>query len=228
MKFSTKTIHSKYLDKDFDVSCWEMSQGGRELLIVEHAAFEDIIFNQAEGVNYEFTPLDGVAAHPVIQCTMTDKSGRKIIALGEAHPESLVNKISRQNPVIMAGNRAFDRAAIRYLNLDGKVYSSEEIPDDGKENEDVNNGAFDEVLFDVASEEAVEDVSEAAAFDYGSVVVNFGKYRGKNMTVAEICEQDEGWRDHVRFKMNTDTCGEVTLKQVNAIKEYMKGKEQNG
>lgn len=219
MTFTNKTIKSEYLNQEFEVSCWEMHQkNGRTLTIIEHAALEDIIFNKMniEGFSYEITPIASAVNYPVIQCVMSDANGRHIIALGEAHPDSLVNTISRQNPTIMAGNRAFDRAAIRYLNLEGKVYSSDEIPSDNADKEEATE-QYTEVN---ENEELIEqdEVSESGN-GYGTVIVNFGKYRGQNKTVAQIWETDESWANYAA-NMNTDTAGKVTKLQIEAIKAY--------
>lgn len=240
MNFTTKTIKSNYLDEEFNVSCWEMNQRGRTITIVEHAAFEDIVFNRLaklDGFKYSIEPVVGFA-HPVVKCIMRDNSGREIIAIGEAHPDTLVNKISKQNPVIMAGNRAFDRAAIRFLNLEGKVYSSEEIPEsnDCDESNDNPYEGDNEIVNDIASPEDImehndnviegaDNKNEADSYNPGAVVINFGKYRGKNKTVAEIWSTDPSWADY-GTKMNQDTCGETTKKQIQALKDY-KAKKDN-
>ncbi len=39
------TKNSKYLDRKFSVSCWDVKEGGRTLTIIEHSSLEDIIFN---------------------------------------------------------------------------------------------------------------------------------------------------------------------------------------
>ena len=216
--FITKKIKSKYLDKEFDVSCWEMGEESRKLTIIEHAAFEDIVFNQLTeevDIEYALEPIIGVANYPVMKCIMKDVSGRCITAIGEAHPDSLVNNISRQNPVIMAGNRAFDRAAIRYLNLEGKVYSSEEIPSE-EEKEPVSKKIPETKVEDVVIDESVRDSS------IGDTVINFGnKYKGKGMTVAQIWETDESWARYAA-KMNTEKAGNATIEQIEAIKAYGK------
>ena len=231
MTFVTKKIRSQYLDEEFEVSCWEMQQGKRTLTIIEHAALEYIIFNELAQPNfsYDMMPIVGIANYPVAQCTMTDDS-RRIIAIGEAHPDSLVNKISRQNPVIMAYNRAFDRAAIRYLDLEGKVYSSEEISD-----EDAAEGSNEDVSYDGNFSLDIDEIPEAPekpeaqpepkTENPGDVVINFGKrYRGQGKTVAEIYATDPDWVNYT-VGMNTDAAGEATRKQVEALKAYKAMKE---
>lgn len=229
MKFITKQIKSNYLQEEYDVSCWEMKQRDRTLIIIEHAALEDIVFNNLhiEGFRYDLIPIAGVSNHPVVKCVMEDGNGRRIVAIGEAHPSSLINEISRQNPTIMAGNRAFDRAAIRYLDLDGKVYSSEEIQDNNEENEPDTNvktaqdDNCNKPVCNTAPE--VKDKSNSDAETHpGDVVINFGKYRGKNMTVAQICDSDDSWVEYT-INMNTDSCGNATLKQIEALRTYKKG-----
>lgn len=250
MTFINKIIKSRYLDKDFTVSCWDLKQGGRTLTIVEHAALENIIFNalDVKGFSFDLEPIIGIAEHPVMKCVMQDATGRKIIAFGEAHAESLVNNISRQNPVIMAGNRAFDRAAIRYLDLEGKVYSSEEISDeDNSSTENITgNSASDVVLEDsVVSEDAIVDETISDSFEtkeaqdviietatdaydkdsdpnVGAMLVSFGKYRGQPKTVADIWKEDEEWAEKIII-MEMPTCGEMTKKQISALKRYKEG-----
>ena len=196
-----------------------MGEEGRKLTIIEHAAFEDIIFNglaeEPLKFEYDLIPIPGVAKYPAMKCVMKDDSGRCIIALGEAHPDSLVNNISRQNPVIMAGNRAFDRAAIRYLNLEGKVYSSDEIPSE----EDIA-----ETKIEPAKTEPDVVVDNKKAPDFSNVIISFGKYRTDNKTVAEVWANDEKWAETV-IAMDLNNCGEVTRRQINALKKY---KENRG
>ena len=217
--FITKKVKSQYLDREFEVSCWEMGEDGRKLTIIEHAAFEDIIFNElAEEplkFEYDLIPIPGVAKYPAMKCVMKDDSGRCIIALGEAHPDSLVNNISRQNPVIMAGNRAFDRAAIRYLNLEGKVYSSDEIPSE----EDVVETKTEPTK----TEEPDVVVESKKAPDYSNVIISFGKYRTDNKTVAEVWANDEKWAETI-IAMDLNNCGETTRRQINALKKFKENK----
>ena len=245
MNFVTQTIRSKYLEKNFEVSCWEMTQkNGRTLTIVEHAAIEDIILNKVdkEGFTYELEALVGVTGHPVFKCTMQDGYMRKIIAIGEAEPSTLINNISRQNPAIMASNRAFDRAAIRYLDFEGdKVFSSTEIAEDEEncDNQDTNfdptgdisydeNAEQKETLFNANNEQSLtvdenyenNNVRKSSKENYGTVIVNFGKYRGQNKSVAEICATDESWANYAAT-MNVSQAGETTRSQVNAIKAYL-------
>ena len=219
MNFITKKVKSQYIDREFEVSCWEMEQSGRTLTIIEHAAFEDIIFNELTeeplGFEYDLEPLAGVTGYPAVKCTMKDKSGRCVIALGEAHPDSLVNNISRQNPLIMAGNRAFDRAAIRYLNLEGKVYSSEEIPSEEEKEPVKSESKPVEKMPDVVTEAKPDS-------NIGMVVVNFGKYRNQGKTVADIWKDDESWAQSV-IKMDLTESKETTKKQIEALRQYKEG-----
>lgn len=131
MKLFTKRIKSRYLDREFDVLCWEKQEDNRTLTIVSHESLEEIILDTLscvqQGFYYDVNPITNVAPYPVMKCIMTDATGRQVIAIGEAHPESLINQISKQNPVIMAANRAMDRAVIRYLGFEGKCLSTEEI-----------------------------------------------------------------------------------------------------
>ena len=56
----------------------------------------------------------------------------------------------------------------------------------------------------------------------GDTIVSFGKYRTDNKTVAEIWATDEKWASTV-VAMDLDKCGEVTRRQINALKRYKEG-----
>ena len=59
---------------------------------------------------------------------MTDpETGRKSVAVGEANPSNLYNDIGKRFPAEIAANRAVDRAFIKLLGTDAKLYSDSEI-----------------------------------------------------------------------------------------------------
>lgn len=234
MTFTNKTIHSKRLDKDFDALCWEMPKKGRVETVVAHEAFEDIIFNteMPPGFCYEVAPIIGIASYPVMQCTMTDDTGRKIFAIGEAHPNTLINSISRNNPVIMAFNRAFDRAAIRYLDFEGKFYSSAEIPDDkdvGTSDEfdenDIIGSDNEEYIVDeeLAPEPKTEpEESKPSPESFGTIVINMGKYKNLGKTAAQVWSEDESWAKYMANLPVSDTASGLAKIQYEALREYGK------
>lgn len=131
------TIQSKYLGRDFNFEPVQMSgDDGNPITIIPHNILFDIIQNQLtadESVNYKYQVNLVSRDHCFIECTMTDKKGRFIQEFGESVPETLKSDIAKTIPGTMAAIRAFDRAAIRFLDFacEGKVYSDNEISTDG-------------------------------------------------------------------------------------------------
>lgn len=120
------TVKSRYLDRDFSVVAHEAAENG---LIISHDSLVDIIDNQIPPemeIHYDFALVKSEKNHVVVTCTISDAKNRRIKDLGEATPDSLDTKISKNYPCLMAYYRAFDRAVIRYLAFPGKVFSSTE------------------------------------------------------------------------------------------------------
>lgn len=130
------TIQSKYLGRDFNFEPVQMSgDDGNPITIIPHNILFDIIQNQLtadEAVSYKYQVNLVSRDHCFIECTMTDKKGRFIQEFGESVPETLKSDIAKTIPGTMAAIRAFDRAAIRFLDFacEGKVYSDNEISTD--------------------------------------------------------------------------------------------------
>lgn len=121
-------LQSKSLGKTFDFVTFEREENGRVVKIIMHDSLEDVIHNQAEGVNYSYDVISADRNHSIVKCEMSNKDGsRHIVAIGESVPETLDNDIAQKYPTLIASQRAFDRAAIRFLNLPGKVLSNVEM-----------------------------------------------------------------------------------------------------
>lgn len=128
-EYMTK-VRSEYFNQEFDVTTYEREEEGRVICIINHDALEDIILNQISPdteLMYDYEMLIADPKHPAVKCIICDKDGRRVQAIGEASPDSLETKIARTYPVLMASQRAFDRAAIRFLALPGKVFSNLEV-----------------------------------------------------------------------------------------------------
>ena len=127
-----ETIQSRYLKRDFTFTPATMQRNDGPVTIIPHNELWDIIHNQIseKGVTYDYNPVAVTKEHCFIGCTIRDNSGRSITEFGESIDGSLKSAIAKTIPATMAQIRAFDRAAIRYLDLtcDGKVYSDQEIP----------------------------------------------------------------------------------------------------
>lgn len=122
-------LQSKSLNRSFDFVTFEREENGRVIKIIMHDSLEDVIHNQATGIRYKFEIVSSDRAHSIVKCIMfNDDNTRYIEAVGESIPETLDNQIAQNYPTLIASQRAFDRAAIRFLNLPGKVLSNTEIP----------------------------------------------------------------------------------------------------
>lgn len=121
-------LQSKSLGKTFDFVTFEREENGRVVKIIMHDSLEDVIHNQAEGVKYSYDVISADRNHSIVKCEMSNKDGsRHIVAIGESVPETLDNDIAQKYPTLIASQRAFDRAAIRFLDLPGKVLSNVEM-----------------------------------------------------------------------------------------------------
>jgi hypothetical protein len=120
-------LFSKTLNKDINFATFEKeNEFGRPIKVIFHDSLQEVIHNEAK-VKYDFNFIVANADHTVVVCTMVDGSGRLIREVGEAVPATLDTEIARNYPSLIASQRAFDRAAIRYLDLPGKVFSNMEI-----------------------------------------------------------------------------------------------------
>lgn len=133
-------LKSGYLDCDVEVDFQQTEVNGIPTTIITHDSLEDVIFNQIPNLMKTKVRCKKIvehvsSGHAVVQCILSDETGREIPSIGESLTKTLYTDIAKGIPVTMAEIRAFDRAAIRYLNLPGKVYSNEEgVRVDGSEN----------------------------------------------------------------------------------------------
>lgn len=108
----------------------EVCDGSETICLISHQSLKDILLNQIPvdiGIEYHFIVDKADVDHSVVRCIISDKSGRRIEALGESIPNTLTTQISLDYPTTMAKNRAFDQAVIDYIGMTGKVYSDLEI-----------------------------------------------------------------------------------------------------
>lgn len=153
-----KIVTSRYIGVDYEIDLEEIEvEPGRVISNITHESLERIIFNEIPedyGVKVSVPePVNINVAHPVILRTISDNKGRCIRKLGEASPNTLTTQIAKDYPVTMADTRAFDRAAIAYLNFDlgdTHVYSSSEgIEADNKNTP--SDEEFEAIMSDIAA-----------------------------------------------------------------------------
>lgn len=146
-------FYSKTLGKDINFATFEKeNEFGKPIKVIFHDSLQEVIHNEAK-VKYDFNFIVANTDHTVVVCTMVDGSGRLIREVGEAIPATLDSEIARNYPSLIASQRAFDRAAIRYLDLPGKVFSNMEI------------SIIDETMVEMES-----DVAEAPAAPKAGII----------------------------------------------------------
>lgn len=164
-------IHSKYLNKDFEIANEKIT----------HEELENIIINEL-GVNRSFK-IKEIDDHPAVLCTL-EKEERYIQTIGEASEDE-------KFPTVLAGERAFEKAALLYLNLETPVL--ETISYDEEQEEEIGIVAapigMDEETEDKDEEtkeaEVVSEITEEVICDTEQTV------EAETETVEEIAEEIE-------------------------------------
>lgn len=124
-------LYSKTAGRELEVETMEKNQNGQTLTVIKHASLQDIIYNQLEICkDPECIKVDLLShnPYPVYRCTIWDKTlGRCAVGIGSGKPETLTAGIASDYADESASNRAFDRAAIVYLQFPGRQLSEEEV-----------------------------------------------------------------------------------------------------
>lgn len=150
-------LFSKTLQREINFATFEKeNEFGKPIKVIFHDSLQEVI-HEAK-VKYDFNFIVANPDHTVVVCAMTDGSGRLIREVGEAIPATLDTEIARNYPSLIASQRAFDRAAIRYLDLPGKVFSNMEI------------SIIDESMVDMETGEVTEQAPAQKAGIISSVV----------------------------------------------------------
>ena len=127
-------ILSNFLGKEIDLrTAVATGSGSSTKTIVFHSDLEDFILNKIPKEmrpSWHFSVFNTNPNDCVALCSMY-VNGRSIEAVGEATPSTLRSSVEKSFPTTTACNRAFDRAAIRFLGLGPNVYSNMEIEPDG-------------------------------------------------------------------------------------------------
>ena len=125
-------IKSAYCNKDLDFDVVEKldPNSNQTMQLIKHDSLRDVIYNQLAitkkgAVDYNYVKAD--TDHAVVECIIDDGEGRVVKEIGEAVPQTLENDVARSYPVLIASQRAFDRAAILLLKLAGKQLSNCEM-----------------------------------------------------------------------------------------------------
>lgn len=125
-------LYSKTAGRELDVETIEKEQDGQVLTVIKHASLMDIIYNQLEICKdpdcIKIEDARPNSPYPVYRCTIWDKEkNRCAVGIGSGKPETLTAGIASDYADESASNRAFDRAAITYLQFPGRNLSEEEV-----------------------------------------------------------------------------------------------------
>ena len=158
---------------------------GDEFDVISHRSLADVCDNQLRGkFAATFDVIKGNATHALVKCRIEDTDTKYTVEeLGEKIRVKTDSNIALEFPVTAAYTRAFDRAMIRILGLEGKFYSDEELSNGGnKYNFGITNSTIasddtvtidDESLFvdedPVETEDDAVVVIESDSEDYDDV-----------------------------------------------------------
>lgn len=221
-------IHSKYLNRDFELKGEKITYD--ELL--------NIIINDL-GVKYKFK-IKEIDDHPAVLCTIEGED-RCVHAIGEADEDE-------KNPTVLASERAFEKAARLYLNIED-IASEEKIEYEEQEEEmeivsapiAVEEEKEEEVIVPVEAEvisevepepepipEPVPEptpeeelIPETKAEVFSDPIITIGKYKAEKKTASEVVKTDRSWAEFIVNKMDKNVTGPL-LEQINAMKHFMK------
>lgn len=125
-------LFSKTIDSEVEVDTYDQTQpNGDTLTLIKHYSLQNVIFNQlnlAKDPDSVQLIRENNESYPVYKCIIWDKErNRCVTGVGSARPESLESDIAKKYPDETASNRAFDRAALVYLQFPGKQLSDVEM-----------------------------------------------------------------------------------------------------
>jgi len=127
-------IQSSYLAEQIDVDVMEVynEKNPEELKmrVIAHDSLRSVYINKLlpMGVQCEYTPVFMDKNHYAVLCKLYSiDEKREAQEIGEAVPNTLVNQIAKDYPILITYQRAFDRALIAFLGLQGKVLSDVEL-----------------------------------------------------------------------------------------------------
>ena len=124
---------SKYFELELDEALLQtVTSNGEEVRIIPHAVLESLLLNSEKAqtlhTTVHYSQINtNEPRHYAFLCSISDDAGRRVEAIGEALDATLDTEIAQNYPVLMAHKRSFDDAAIKYLGLEGKVYSDQQI-----------------------------------------------------------------------------------------------------
>lgn len=140
-------INSKRFNRKFEAEIFQ--RPGENILIISHTSLKNIFYKQLTDeerpkISFDMVDLTKLPAIPPMFAVkaVLNKNNIYIEQYGEMLCESwqISNTITKNNPLAICCNRAFDKSVILYMQFEVEVvgyaglgiYSSEEIPIDGR------------------------------------------------------------------------------------------------
>ena len=119
---NSNKIKSLYLNEEIEIPLSEFDSDGQRVVVIPYSVLDEVISNNPKCVENEveahYTQVQTcIPNHYAFFCRISDNKGRSVEGFGESLPETLLNKIARENPAKMAVKRAFSDAAIKFLRL---------------------------------------------------------------------------------------------------------------
>lgn len=181
-------IFSSYLDREVEIDGY-LDQDHH--IILMHSDLEAFMYNHLdEIVHVDYEMCNTSMEHSVVICHMrnTDHT-RTILAVGETCKENLKGSFTMY-PTTTAQQIAFDRAAIRYLQLPLHTYS---------------------VLEFIRDVENKKPSVTNEKMDVSDFILSFGVFHNRNMTVKEAIKaaaNDESLHAAIKLYLS-DSCENI-------------------
>lgn len=153
-------------------------------LIITHKSLVDYLARMKDTINISYTVIKAELDHAVVMCELTSRMlDKKVTELGETTRETLGNHFANY-PVITAQEMAYDRAAIRFLQLPDNCYSVLEFI---RNSFGINNLLLEQ-------NEYLENGQERGSLseekpELKNFIVDFGIFKGNGCTVEQVFEQ---------------------------------------
>lgn len=245
--FNVKSIKSPYTGIEYELETFDKERNDSILTIITHNSLEKLMHDKLMisdlRTSYRSNFIECNERHTVVECFIEDVSGRRVSSIGESTKQSLDSDIAKKYPSLIAFQRAFDRAIIRYLSLEGRCYSDTEISaielfDNLPEKLNMEEIKSNEEPIMVTEPPKSEEFSEAVVVNIDDVIeetateepigeedfnvpVKIGQYRGSDATIPELYNDNRAWFDYMVAKHIDGPNSEIIKK----MKRYKEGIE---
>lgn len=162
-------VEIQRFDRIFQIETYEREESGKKLSFISHKSLEKLFYDMKAiqpSLTYTAKMLMANDDRVVFEGQILDGNQTYLPKIGESCASTLHGKIAQDYPVLIAHQRAFDRAFISYLSLDEKLYSDMEILNEAEKETDENilrPAIFRESYLPPSMKKAAADEKDAAA-----------------------------------------------------------------